>query len=696
MADRGRGRGRDGRGRRGGDRGRGGSGAADHIASNADICFEFQKKGTCTRAHCAFSHGADQTNASGSASKKTRTKETLEQEQSRRDYKHWKKFLGQVYTDKASEAYTMKRVWSGAFNILQDGDRDWIQQLPRDLDESEDGCNGRAHIKAIITSRPKSAEIEDFVRTSRAFLDVITHSSLLDCLAVETYVGGIYSFIGGANGDRGLKYFQQLSDTLIEFRKTGPDADTQVILERAIIRLAVALYELLKRDYRARFNERLEPLVASLGDAARSIPVETPSTVATVVNKYLGDIQQMIARAKALLQDEDDSDNEMPTTTRAATSFPRDLVIPSGRYDNDKRDIAEITIFPTRDEIMSDAKEFLPSTDPDQPHHLVNEVERHIDTYFRLLRHDIFGDLKKALANFMLEVTEGPNKLHCSLSNLGDMRVSSYPNAYISYLAFESRPGLEAHISFLQPPQLRKRSMADVSMWWEESRRLDEGSLLSFIWVENNVIDHIFLTVSQKNTRPGTEFSLADHKIMATITTKLATQDNGTLQKLLQLSLRKTHGVLLEFPNVIPATFVPILKNLQSMQRLSRLPFRQWILPDIHNRQANGKVYHEIPLPLYARQPGFSFDLKSILKDQENAMSIDASSSCEDAALMQELASKTELDSGQCKALVAALTREFTFVQGPPGTGKSYLGLQILKVLLSVKDKADLGPIVIV
>jgi hypothetical protein len=434
-----------------------------------------------------------------------------------------------------------------------------------------------------------------------------------------------------------------------------------------------------------------------LGDAAQSIPVETPSTVVTVVNKYIGDIQQMLARAKGLLQDEDDSDNELPTTTQAAaTSFPRDLVIPNGRYDNDKRDITEITIFPTKDEIMSDVKEFIPSTDPDQPHHLANEVERHIDTYFRLLRHDIFGDLKKALANFMFEAAEGPNKLHCSLSKLGDMRVYSYPNAYISYLAFESRPGLEAHMSFLQPPQLRKRSMADVSVWWEESRRLDEGSLLSFIWVENNVIDHIFLTVSQKNTKPGTEFSLADHKNLATITTKLATQDNGTLRKLLKLSLRKTHGVLLEFPNVIPATFVPILKNLQNMQRLCRLPFRQWILPDIHNRQANAKVYHEIPIPLYARQPGFSFDLKPILKDGESAMSIDASSSCEDAALIQELASKTGLDPGQCKALVAALTREFTFVQGPPGTGKSYLGLQILKVLLNVKDKANLGPIVVV
>jgi hypothetical protein len=38
-------------------------------------------------------------------------------------------------------------------------------------------------------------------------------------------------------------------------------------------------------------------------------------------------------------------------------------VIPNDCYDNDKKDITNIVIFPTRDEIMSDAKEFLPLTD---------------------------------------------------------------------------------------------------------------------------------------------------------------------------------------------------------------------------------------------------------------------------------------------------------------------------------------------
>jgi DNA replication protein DnaC len=40
--------------------------------------------------------------------------------------------------------------------------------------------------------------------------------------------------------------------------------------------------------------------------------------------------------------------------------------------------------------------------------------------------------------------------------------------------------------------------------------------------------------------------------------------------------------------------------------------------------------------------------------------------------------------------------REFAFIQGPPGTGKSYLGVHLMRVLLSCKSEASLGPIIVV
>ena len=90
-----------------------------------------------------------------------------------------------------------------------------------------------------------------------------------------------------------------------------------------------------------------------------------------------------------------------------------------------------------------------------------------------------------------------------------------------------------------------------------------------------------------------------------------------------QLGCRNVRGVLLEFPGVILATFVPILENLQNMQRLSRLPFRQWVLPDRITVFGKGSEL-DIPPPLYARDPGFVFSLDSILKGADGGLSMNS------------------------------------------------------------------------
>lgn len=129
------------------------------------------------------------------------------------------------------------------------------------------------------------------------------------------------------------------------------------------------------------------------------------------------------------------------------------------------------------------------------------------------------------------------------------------------------------------------------------------------------------------------------------------------------------------------------------MQRLSRLPFRQWILPD-HVSQTPIDV--DIPPPLYARGIGFSFSLKAVLKDSTKDLHVEARVPTDSTTIVDELQKETILDRGQCRALLAALTREFAFIQGPPGTGKSYLGVQLMQVLLACQKEADLGPIIVV
>lgn len=79
----------------------------------------------------------------------------------------------------------MAHVWSGAVDVLREDDRDWRQQLPRDLDNDEDRCNGRAHVKALLERRPKSGDMAESVDVSKLSLKVIKHPSLVDSLTVD-------------------------------------------------------------------------------------------------------------------------------------------------------------------------------------------------------------------------------------------------------------------------------------------------------------------------------------------------------------------------------------------------------------------------------------------------------------------------------------------------------------------------------
>jgi hypothetical protein len=209
-------------------------------------------------------------------------------------------------------------------------------------------------------------------------------------------------------------------------------------------------------------------------------------------------------------------------------------------------------------------------------------------------------------------------------------------------------------------------------------------------------VQHVFLTLVRKGAKDEDGMKLMKDNGLVTICTRLMTQDKATLELLMRATADQCQGMLLEFPRVIPATFVPILENLQSLQRTGGMPFYQWIVPASHEASPGVKTYHDIPPPLYARHARFNFPLRTITKDAATSLSVEANSACDNDGLLSKIEANTSLDRGQCRALLAALTREFAFIQGPPGTGKSYLGLHLMRVLLDVKEKAKLGPILVV
>ena len=576
------------------------------------------------------------------------------------DYTSWRRLIKAPPIP--NDNRTIKELWNGAHAILNGDDRDWKQMLPRDLDDEQ--YHGRAHIRTLLGMKPHDNGHSTFIALARPFLFVIAHQALLDCLSVDTAVGGLYNFFSGTNGTRAIPFFQQLSSSLERSLTLDPTAT----LETTLIAMLRALQELLRREQRAAFHDDLPSLIDSIENLADGI--EARSMAFQILRNSIAEVRGVMGRATGLLQQDEEPQVDGVSTTVAASTYPREIILPQDRHDNDKADITKINILPTEDEIRSDHTVFLPSTDRDQIHFLPDQVQRHLDTHFRLLRHDVLGEMSEAIGGIMVALEADPTFIQTPNLNLGNTRAYVNLQSHIRYVSFDRRRGLEARISFLQPPSLRKKSSSERRRWWEETKRLEEGILTVFLSVQDAKSSLLFFTVSQKCTEVNDDFGLSSNDHLATITTKLATRNQSDLEKLIQLSCSRAKGILVEFPGALPATFVPILESIQDMQRLSRLPFRQWILPDRVATSDDGSIVFDVPPPMYSRSSGFVFSLQPILKNAGDAFFIDPKSPPDDINTINELERRTSLDHGQCRALLQPLRVNLLSSKAHQGRGR--------------------------
>ena len=682
----------------GGRRGRGNQSTGKRGAaapSDQRPCHSIQQTGHCRFGiNCIYSHEwtSGLSHRALPSGLRERSEDTPEQRDEKANYYSWKRLIKS--SPRPNDIGTIRLLWTGALEILDGNDREGKQMLPRDLDNED--YFGRQHMQTLLAMATHVGGQRTFVDLARPFVLVMSHPALLDCLTVDTPVGSLYNFMSGSNGSRAITFFQNLSTNLVKQHLESTATISTAALEKTLEAMTISLRELLRREVRAAFHDDLPDLVNSLENVAQiSLSAQNSVAVQNVLNR-IGEIRTMVARASRLLHEEEEPTVNGVSTAVVTSTYPREIILPRDRHDNDKMDFTKIKILPTEDEIRSNHPEFLPSTELDQPHFLTDRAERHLDTLFRLLRHDVFGELKEALGQLMIAIDNDQSVVGNPNLSLGNVRAYTNPKAHITYTTFDQRKGLEVQIAFPQPHLLRKKSASQRCTWWQESKRLEEGTLLCFLSADDSRTSLLFLTVSEKCTDVKKDYSLSSHDYLATIRTKLATQDQLNLELMIRLSCQNTLGILIELPGVVLATFIPILENLQSMQRSSRLPFGQWILPDPVSASTDTLKALNVPPPVYARQPDFAFSLRPILKDTGDNLVVDSRTSVNDGAFIGELEVRTELNRGQCQALVAALTREYAFIQGPPGTGKSYLGVHLMKVLLESKAKAELGPVVVV
>lgn len=581
----------------------------------------------------------------------------------------------------------MLQLWSGALEILDNGEKDWQQKVPRDLVE-EVGMYGYQYVQEVMTTTANSSgeSRARLIHLVTPFLQVVSHPALLNCLSVDMYVGDLYSFISGSGGNRAVPFLLSLADSLAA---TTANESTPDLL----VAMTTALREILKRTPKAQLHEDIESLLEKLDGLHHSKISKDNSVEFQTVKMRIAELQRIIRRAHGTFAahktDIFDGVQQLQLDQVVVTStFPRDIQLPSSRHDNDHLDIAAIEILPTEAEVLSDLPEFLPSTDLSQPHFLEG-VERHLDTHFRLFRHEAFSEVKSTLSGLLNIMRKSDTELGQIPSTLSsNTNAYVYTNTSINYINFTRRQGLEVHISFLQPHHLDKKSQAERRKWWEGGKRFEDGTLLCLLSSRDDINSMIFLTVNQKDTKG--RYCLVSEGRFPTVTANLAPGGKlSQLQSVIKLNLLQSeNNILVEFPGVLLGAFAPILENLQQMQKLGQLPFEKWII----DHAVDGPP--EVPPPLYARGGNFVFDLKAILTEPKGVLRLSPATT--DDEMITRIERMTALDRGQCEALVAALTREFALIQGPPGTGKSYVGVQIMRVLLANKFKARLGPIVVV
>ncbi|KAK8064546.1 hypothetical protein PG994_007184 [Apiospora phragmitis] len=652
-------------------------------------CHFFLRTGTCHYGSgCKYSHerGSTTTTTTAAAAaaagpRSSQSATNTETEDERNNYRDWKRLLRRQPSSVDKRA-TLKSFWSQALAIVESSAFDQYQLLVKDLtDDQYAGC-----LYLIQTLEMRVHVQWDEVRLiTRAMLKLITHPKILDCLSIDTPVGTMYSVISGSNGNRAVPFLTSFCVNL-ESGCRRHDIPMQELTDYVQLVLDTT-HELLSREKRVAFCEHLLTLFDQLALVIPFLDTENDRRMKTDRLSILRKIARL-STGRMTASTNGDHARSAGATANVPSVYPRELKLPGTRHDNDHHNIAQISILPTAGELLSDHVDYLPSTDFRQPHFLDEPALRYLDTHFRLLRHDVFGPLKEVLGALIPSVArnDAPHKLHFNAN------VHLYHNSSISHVSVDDRRGFEIHITFTPPKHLQKKTVKERHQWWSGAKRLEVGSLLYLVFPADDSVMLLALTVSNKPLEGPSEHSLLS-AISPVFKAKLAMQGPTDVGNALRMYTEKSKGVLVELPGLIPATFSPVLENLQRMTRMGDFPFQEWIIPKPEESPSRSR---SLEPPRYARATGFSFSLDPIATGDGPPLSLSAACSSNDTSLINDLESRLALDRGQCQALVAALTQEFSLIQGPPGTGKSYLGVQLIRVLLGCKRKANLGPIIIV
>ncbi|CAG8568516.1 1267_t:CDS:10 [Funneliformis mosseae] len=395
---------------------------------------------------------------------------------------------------------------------------------------------------------------------------------------------------------------------------------------------------------------------------------------------------------------------------------PGELSKKGRRHDNDFKDISEMSIIPTEDEILCDRRPFLPSVLPDTLHFLPDGAERLLDTQFRLLREDMLNPIREGIKNFLYALSDnntGVNRGNDDKSAKELMKIQKdggkfkYENGDIQIyvriqfveIVCDRRNGLVCTLRF-DPKYRKAKNEKERKEFWEKSKRLMNGSLVCLLLPKSNKGYSLYFGVvisrNDKSLAKNADYAeiginFMDPSIYTVALAEISKSDKISLENRFMV---ESTGVYLE-------SYYHFLKIIQTTNPFT-FPFEKYFAPNLQDQKRKnmqGFVYYDdadkVDPPMYARAPGFRFDLSAICNNRNVRLNVADTGSYDNAA--RNINKYGKLDQTQAKALISALTREVALIEGPPGTGKTVVGIEIMKVLLAQQNSnTRLGPILTV
>jgi hypothetical protein len=213
------------------------------------------------------------------------------------------------------------------------------------------------------------------------------------------------------------------------------------------------------------------------------------------------------------------------------------------------------------------------------------------------------------------------------------------------------------------PGEARNANSRQRTAYWETAskKRLMQGGLVALLLKDKAKPLEIFTGIVSSSSTELKESAQSNANRIGIRVSFFDAEIELRIVRELQQPRKPSHQtrLLLEAP-VLYEAIRPFLTALQTEPEM--LPFADYL------RHHGPEYLSRLPItpPLYAQRPGFSFELKSLLREPPSmdSLRLDANDPQSVTRARQELIKSSRLDKSQAEAVVDALTREISLIQG--------------------------------